>query len=205
MFLIGSGTGISSFSSDLFLQPFYVFELSSQKMFKNYFLKASAWQLCLMMVAPYAVYKFTDFGHNPIDWGFLLFYFLVVALGWVYSIGIAANEKLEPRLQMSSIGFRVAILVPFIYVPVFVYMFLIPLSQGEVAGPPRGFMFLHFGSIFAAAYSFWFAAKQFTTLIKNMETSFADYYPAFMGFWFSVIGVWFFQPKVTNLFNPDKG
>ncbi len=169
-------------------------------MFRRYFLTASPWQLCLLMATPYAVYKLTRFGHTPIEWGFLVLYFLAVALGWIYCVGISANERLAPEYQKSPHLFRVATVVPFVYVPLFLYLHVIPLTLGEIQRPNEGLIFLHFLTLFCAGYSVWYASKQFSTLRANRPVHFLNYYPVLMGFWFGFIGVWFLQPRIAALF-----
>lgn len=179
-------------------------KIPTNSMFIKYFLSAKPWQLCLMMVVPYAVYKFTSFGHNPIDWGFLMLYFLVVALGWIYSVGISANRKLEANFQISPTYFRVAMVVPFLYLGYFVFTFLSPLYQGLIQRPPQSMIVLHFIALFTIGYCIWYAAKQLVTLLNNEETNFIDYYPTFMGLWIGFIGVWFLQPKIIGEFNDSE-
>ena len=175
------------------------------KSIRNYFVNAEPWQLCLMMVAPYAVYKFTQFGHNnPYDWGVLVFYFLAVALGWIYSIGIESNEQLKEDFQLSSNIFSVAVITPFVCFAILLFFVIIPLSAGEISYPPRWAIFVNFSGIICFAYSVWFAAKQFSTVESGYQTTFIDYYPAFMSLWFGFIGVWFLQPKAqTTLGNQN--
>jgi len=170
----------------------------------NYFLQAHPWQHCLMMVAPYIIYKFSGFGQNPLDWGFLVFYFLAVVLGWLYSIGMTANEKLEAPFQMYSGFFRLAIVTPVICFLIFLFMVILPLSRGEMTSPPRWAIFVNFAAIMAFAYSVWFAAKQFVTYERRQETTFVDYYVTFMALWFGFIGVWYLQPKIRTILANKK-
>ncbi len=130
-------------------------------------------------------------------------YFLLIALGWLYSIGITANEKLAENLRMPPIYLRIAVVVPFVYIAFFVAAFLIPLYQGKINQPPQGLIIMHFVCLFAIVYCIWFSAKQFSTLREKRETSLNDYYPAFLGFWFGFIGVWFLQPKVREVFSQE--
>ncbi len=174
------------------------------KMIKKYFLNADAWQLSLLMVTPYLVYKFTQFGHNPVEWGFLVFYFLMVSIGWVHSVGSSANRELPEENQMPLLYFQLASLLPFFYLPVFVLWFLVPLSQGEIQQPPQWLIFVHFAALIAIVYCLWFTAKQFTTLREKQEASVVEYYPPFMGFWFGFIGAWFLQPQIKALFANTK-
>jgi hypothetical protein len=171
------------------------------KVFINYFLRAESWALCLMMVAPYLVYKFTTFGHNPVEWGFLVAYFLVVMLGWIYSIGNSANEKLQPELQLPGLLLKVAIAMPFASLAYFVLVILNPLYQGEMTRAPGWLIYLHFTNIAAFGFSIWFAAKQFVTLKLGQQIGFISYYPVFMALWFAPVGVWFLQSRVREVFS----
>ena len=167
----------------------------------EYFLRAAPWALCLMMVVPYAVYKLTGFGRTPLEWGFLVIYFLAVVIGWIYSVGSTANDRLPPEHRLNPLPFRVAASFPFVALVVFVVAVLLPLVRGQITHPPSWVIFVHFGAIFSLAYCYWFAARQFITLRRGTEITFIDYYPAFMGFWFCFIGVWFLQPKVQETFS----
>ena len=169
----------------------------------DYFLRAAPWALCLMMVAPYLVFKFTDFGQRPVEWGVLMLYFLAVALGWIFSVGSTANDRLDPANRLNPLPFRLAAGFPFVALAVFVVVVLLPLVRGQITHPPAWTIFMHFGAIFCMAYCFWFAARQFITCRLGRETSFIDYYPAFMGFWFCFIGVWFLQPRIRETLSQD--
>jgi hypothetical protein len=168
--------------------------------FTNYFINAVPWQLCLMMVAPYVVYKFSPFGHNPIEWGLLVLDFLLVILGWMYSIGTIANSRLSSSLRMPGWIFSVTTLFPFLGLFYFVSSVLIPLYQGELKSPPSWLIYLHFSVIFCIGFNIWYAAKQFITFKLNRATSFVDYYLVFMSLWFGFIGVWYLQPKIIRVF-----
>jgi hypothetical protein len=168
-------------------------------MFINFFLRASALQLCVLMVLPYLTYKITNFGASPYELGLLFAYFMVVYFGWLYSVGVSANRQLDPQLQISPMFIGVAAIVPFLYLPIFVFLYMVPLYQGQLQRPPQMMIVLHFISIFAGAYCIWYSAKQFTAVRMKSDTSFIDYYPAFMGFWFGFVGVWFLQPKIVEL------
>lgn len=174
------------------------------KTITSYFIKADAWQLCLMMVAPYGIYKLTDFGHSPTSRGVLMIYFLLVALGWIYSIGISSNNKLDTHLQINPVVFRTALILPFICLLVFIFLILIPLYRGEILYPPRWGIYINFAGIISFVYSIWYAAKQFSTLRLNRETVFIDYYAAFMALWFGFVGVWFLQPRVRRLLGTEQ-
>ena len=169
------------------------------KSITDYFINAEPWQLCLMMVAPYLVYKFSAFGHNPLEWGILVLYFLLVVLGWIYSVGVSANRKLPADLRLPESIFTITSALPILILVYFVFAVLQPLYQGELSRSPSWLVYLHFVAIFSFAFSIWFSAKQFMTFKLNQKASFTDYYAAFMSMWFGFIGVWYIQPKITRV------
>ena len=178
------------------------------KTFINYFVTSSALQLCILMVAPYMIYKFTSFGHNPMEWGLLVLYFLAVILGWMYSVGITANNRLNPELRLPATLFLVSTILPFVSVTYFIIGVLEPFYQGELEQAPDGLIYVHFLTFFCIGFNIWFAAKQFTTFRLNRKTSFVDYYLTFMCLRFGFVGVWYIQPKIVRVFarrdNPDR-
>ena len=177
---------------------------------RDFFVGAHAWQICLLLVAPYAVYKLTAFGHTPLEWGLLVSYFLLVMLGWLLSVGLGANARLDPGLRMPATVLAAVAVVPFVALAVFLFAGIIPVVRGEIPYPPQWMIYLNFLALLAVGYCVWFAARQFTRLRHARdgrvaaEVGFIDYYPAFMAFWFCVIGVWFMQPAIREYFtHPD--
>ena len=169
---------------------------------KDYFLGAHAWQICLMLVAPYVVFRLTPFGHTPVEWAVLVTYFLLVMLGWLVSVGIGANRALDENLRMPENWVLVAAAVPFVALYVFLFAGIMPVVRGEIPFPPRWMIYLNFLALLCIGVCVWFAARQFTRLRKSADVGFIDYYPAFMAFWFCIIGVWFMQPRIREQFGP---
>lgn len=170
---------------------------------QNYFCRAAPWQLCLLMVTPYLVYKFTAFGHHPLSFGALIGYFLGVVLGWIFTIGRVANRRLPVALRLPIAPFYLALAVPLFAVVIFVMAVLLPLARGTLSVFPPWLIYLHFSVVFAFGYCLWFAAKQLTTVALQRPCEFGDYYTMFLGLWFGFIGVWFVQPRVIALLGDE--
>ncbi len=170
----------------------------------KYFLRADPWQLFLLLIAPILVTQFTSFANTPGRFYFLVGYFLVIFLGWCYAVGNESNRRLPATLQINASLFKVALLMPLIYLAIFYFGFMLPLLAGDIQRPPVWIIPLHFVAIFSVLYVIWYTAKQFVTFEQNQTTSFIDYYPAFMGFWICFIGVWFLQPRVIARLSIDS-
>lgn len=169
------------------------------------FLRVKAWQLFVLMVVPLATFRFFGADLPPAYAGLMLFLFLVVASGWVFSVGLAANERLDSMLRMQTYIFKVCFVIPLLYLFLFYYFFVIPLGLGHLQRPPGWIVPLHFTAIGSIFYLLWFAAKQLVTMRENAEVSYAEYWLTFLGFWFGFVGVWFLQPKINAMFESSDG
>lgn len=176
--------------------------------FIRFFTASRAFPLFVLMVSPYAVFKFTPLGSTPVEWGFLVAYFLLVMLGWIYAIGMSANDRLAPELRLSPrlvMLARFALAVPFVCLAYFVAGVLNPLYAGELPRLPGWLIYVNFTALFSIFYCIWFAAREFTALRTGREPGFIDYYPTFMGMWFCFVGVWFLQQSVIEQFSGTHG
>lgn len=172
--------------------------------FVRFFTASRPLPLFILMVAPYGVFKMTDLGSTPAEWGFLVAYFLLVMLGWIYAIGMSANDRLAPEFRLSArliLLFRIALAVPFVCLAYFVTSVLNPLYSGELSHPPGWMIYVNFVALFSIFFCIWFAARQFSMLRLGREPGFIDYYPTFMALWFCFIGVWFVQKSVIEQFS----
>lgn len=167
------------------------------------FLNARAWQLFLLMVVPLATFRFFGANLPPAYAGLMLFLFLLVASGWVFSVGLAANEKVDPLLRMQTYVLKTCFAIPLVYLVIFYYFFIIPLGLGHLKRPPDWIVPLHFAAIASIFYLLWFAAKQLVTCEQGRETSYFEYWLPLLGFWFGFVGVWFLQPRVKTLLGDD--
>lgn len=169
------------------------------------FLRIKHWQLFMLMVIPLGTFILLRGALAPAYLGLMLFLFLVVASGWIFSVGLSANEKLDSTLRMQTVIFKISFAVPLLYMIVFYYFFVIPLELGHLQRPPEWIVPLHFASVAAIFYLLWFASKQFVTCQHNREVFYIEYWSVLLGFWFGFIGVWFLQPKVNRLFDTEHG
>ena len=164
------------------------------------FLNARNWQLFLMLATPLATFRLFADHLSVLQSGFMLFLFVGAMVGWLYSVGISANDRLPPELQINPRFFKFGLVAPLVYLLAVSAVILIPLAQGEADfRPPSWILPLHFAALAGFVYALWFTAKQFVTLQKGSRTSYIEYAFPLLGFWFGVIGVWFLQPRVNRL------
>ena len=167
----------------------------------RYFTSVPAWQLFVLLLLPYLVFKLTGFGHTPTTFCILWLYFLCMLLGWLYSVAETSNSRLDESLRLNIWWMRIAVIFPLIYLVIFVYGYIAPLSKGELARPPVWIMPMHFASIFCFMFAIWFTARQFVTHRENRPVQYVEYYGAFMGFWIFPIGIWFLQKQINEQLN----
>jgi len=153
----------------------------------NFFLKIKTWQLFVLLILPHLLVSF--FLNGSIDMrylGGLSLFMMLVILGWLYSVGVAANRKLPIKLQKT-------------------FSIFLPSMLEQPQEPPAWFFIMHLAAMFGIFYGLWFTAKQFVTLQKNSEVGFSEYIRTLFLFWFSPIGVWFLQPKINKLLSDSSG
>ena len=83
------------------------------------FLKIKHWQLFMLMGIPLGTFILLRGALAPAYLGLMLFLFLVVASGWVFSVGLSANDRLDTTLRMQTILFKISFVVPLLYMIVF--------------------------------------------------------------------------------------
>ncbi|WP_457668659.1 hypothetical protein [Thiolapillus sp.] len=126
-----------------------------------------------------------------------------ILLGWLYSIGIASNDKLSSALKKNTVLYKISYLIPFFYVVLLTLFFFPTIQNAGVHQPPVWLMPLNLASMFGMFYGLYFTAKQFTALKNGCSVKFIDYSGPFFLFWFFPIGVWFIQPKINELLGDE--
>ena len=165
----------------------------------KFFLKAKAWQLFLpfmgtMFLQPLFIGMFP----NPmIGFALSMAIFMLLLIGWLWSIGITANNRLPPHLKRSTNTYSIGLLFAWLYSCAFGFV----VSTSTVL--PTFIIPLHLASMFFMFYALWFTAKQFTTFQRQEAVTFFEFSGPFFMLWFFPIGVWFMQPKVNKLLGEE--
>jgi len=168
------------------------------------FLKAKAWQLFIVFLAPMSLPAFFFPTVTKALIGLVYFLWMLAVFGWIYSVGTACNRLLSKRLTRNPLLYNLSFIYLFAY-SVLCYLLLFnPVRSGQMTIFPSGLMPLPLIGMFLAFYAFWFTARQFSSWMKNAEVTFLEYSGVLFLFWFSPIGVWFVQPKINQLVKDDS-
>ena len=128
-------------------------------------------------------------------------FWMLILIGWLYSVGSAANAKLPGSLKKGTTLYMSGFAVAILYSTLLAVFFFpsVGIAPNQPAEPPVWLVPLHLLSMLGMFYGLWFTAKQFSALQKNEDVKFIDYSGPFFLFWFSPVGVWFLQPRINDL------
>jgi len=165
------------------------------------FLQAKSWQMFLLIFVPMILPTFMA----PLSSGLLVFQVTTIAwmfivVGWLYSVGIAANNKVPDELRRNPTLYRFGLMFAIIYMCAVQFFFIGSLEAGKPPEPPAWLIPAHLLSMFFLFYGLLFTAKQFTTCEQQKNAKFLEHSGPFFLFWFCPLGVWFLQPKINDLF-----
>ena len=168
----------------------------------QFFLSVKAWQLFVVFITPFIL----GFLVMPMAtssegiqtaikfFGVINFLWALIAFGWIFSIGVAANRGLNNELKRNDRVFKFGLLYALIYIFVF--------SQLMTRATPASFGLIvpfHLLAMAASFYGLWFASRQLVVLKEGRSVRFMDFSGPFFLMWFFPIGVWFVQPLVNEL------
>jgi hypothetical protein len=125
--------------------------------------------------------------------GFALFagltlLFIFGFLGWFWSMGSFLDSIVQPELRLGMKLFRVAVIYPMFYLPLFMAFFL------SLSVMPMLFVMifpLHLLAMSCMFYLLYFVSKSLVLAETSKAASFYDYAGPFFLLWFFPIGVWF--------------
>lgn len=123
--------------------------------------------------------------------------FMLGFLGWFWSMGTFLDSILQPALRLELRIFRLALIYPMIYIPIFMASF-ISLSVNPVMF--AAIFPFHLLAMSCMFYLLYFVSKSLVMVETNRAVSFYDYAGPFFLLWFFPIGVWFIQPRINRLY-----
>jgi hypothetical protein len=122
---------------------------------------------------------------------------MTVYMGWLLSIAVKANQKLEEPLKKSPRWMVLGLVYAASYL--IGALVLLPGSLEQARGVPGYIVPLHLLAMAAIFYALLFTGKSLVTLERNQASTFFEYSGPFFLLWFFPIGVWFVQPRVVKL------
>jgi hypothetical protein len=168
----------------------------------NYFLRMKHWELFLMFLIPTAMSQIFGLPFDALVVAAIGLFMLLVLSLWIYSIAIWCNSKLPEARQSSTLLFVVALVIPLVYVLMYLFFYM-PLLQtsGAPAKPPLWLLPMHMLSMLSLFYSFWFTSNKFKSLLDNEDSGFMIFSSTFFLLFISPLGLWIIQPSVNELFH----
>ena len=170
----------------------------------KFYLQLKAWQMFILLFAPMflpAIFINIDGPSIPFGIGWLVW--MVILIGWMYTIGIKSNSLLPAELKKNTILYTLGFITPLIYGVLVATLFFPTIQDGAAQKPPIWFVPLHLASMFGMFYGLYFTAKQFTALKTGRAVKFLDYSGPFFLLWFFPLGVWFIQPSINEVLGDE--
>lgn len=139
----------------------------------------------------------------------LIVLYVVVYLGWIYSVSIGLQSKIPENIVLKVSNFKILFYIPIIYYALFIVGFSLILTNITL-GTSENFMLtldnfvpflfpVHLFIIFCMLYIMYFAAKTYKIVELQREVKFSDFIGEFFLIWFFFVGVWILQPKINKI------
>lgn len=172
---------------------------------QNFFVRAKHWQVFLLVLGSLGVADGIDVWWQLPGKGGWQITFLPLFLStelcailyalWLGSLGSFLFNATSPELRLPTKLFRVAIVFPAVYFPLF-----------EIAAlnlsPVLFFVIfpLHAFASFCLLYALYFVSKSLVLAERRTPVEFPNYIGTLFLIWFFPIGVWFTQPRINQLY-----
>ena len=92
-----------------------------------------------------------------------LFLMLVLFL-WMYSVGAWCNRQLPESRRRSPLPFVAGLVVPIVYLLMYIFLHVPLLEDGPPAKPPLWMLPMHMLSLLGIFFGLWYAARQLKSL-----------------------------------------
>lgn len=188
----------------------------------NLILKIKPWPLFVLLAVPLSItlslsiieaFSSVDFSNpKPIDpqaiaiKGFfrrpLSAIYNIIALVWMYAVGVELQKKISPELQTDAKIFRIVILASITYSIVF--SVLLPLTMTTVSPEFLSLLIkIRVPFFLAIFYCYYFVSKVYKTILLQRKVSFSEHIGESFLVMFLPIGILMFQSKINSVAKGD--
>ncbi|MDH3536413.1 MAG: hypothetical protein OER87_11760 [Gammaproteobacteria bacterium] len=129
-----------------------------------------------------------------------LFLMLVLFL-WMYSVGAWCNRQLPESRRRSPLPFVAGLVVPIVYLLMYIFLHVPLLEDGPPAKPPLWMLPMHMLSLLGIFFGLWYAARQPKSLQQYEDADFMIFSSTFFLLFICPIGIWLIQPGVNELYS----
>jgi len=122
----------------------------------------------------------------------------LIALAWMYAVGVELQKKISPELQTDAKIFKIVVIATAAYYIVF--SVLLPLTMTNVT-PEFVSILIKIRTPFylATFYCYYFVAKVYKTILLQRKVSIGEHIGEFFLVMFLPIGVLMFQSKINSV------
>lgn len=139
--------------------------------------------------------------------------------GWIWSVGVGLQKYLPEGVTMKTGRLKIFLGIAITYFILFSFWIAYAFNYvaddvvqyqegGRQAPPDLSFLKwiaviipMHFFSMFAIFYSFYFNAKTLRSIELGRKAKTDDYLGQFFLFWFWFVGIWIMQPTINKIVN----
>jgi len=162
-----------------------------------FILKLRAWELFLLMMIPVLASFLISPETNPLILSLLNILFLIMIIGWLYSIGIVFNNMLCEELRKTDILFKINTVYSLTYIGT---LFLnIASLQTKMFDESSFTIVFSIYFIFSWFHCFYFASKALVMYEKDRNIDLENHSKEFFLLIVFAIGIWFLQPRINKL------
>jgi len=178
----------------------------------DFFLKAKAWQIFLLIVVvPFGfqstimVSIISSIETNPElifkVMPLLTIVFMGVFLLWFWSLGVGLNKRLPEEIQPKIRFFKFGIIYSAVYMLLFQALFIVFAAGGGKGGGYMAIIFpLHLFAMYCIFYALHFICKNLAIFEEQQTVKFSTFAGTFFLLWFFPIGIWFIQPRINKVY-----
>ena len=175
----------------------------------KFLLRLKHWQLFLLtwgVPILIDIYSFVDMTILFRLFPAMMFVFMVMVFGWIWTISTALHKKLPPGVNLNLRQFQLMFAIPIIYCLVILGWINFANftdqygEQDDLGGGVIVFIVvMHLISIAFILLGIRFAAKTLKSIELGRLAKFGDYAGEFFLIWFSPVGIWILQPRLNRL------
>jgi len=176
----------------------------------SYFVRAKAWQIMVVLLILFASFQYlygnfsVENNHiTVISIKLIIISFLVVFIGWLFSIGIFLNNKIENIIKPKMHMFYLAIIIQVMNYAFYMFYFFDRFIEDRNMQSIHFMMMQtsNFVAFFCMIYIMFFIAKNLVMAEENKIIKVSDYFKEFILLLFYAVGIWFIQPRINRIFN----
>lgn len=154
-----------------------------------------------MLALPTIMSLMFDIPMEPLVVAAIGLFMMLVLFGWMLSVGAWSNRQLPESRRRSPLPCAVGLLLPIVYLLMYIFLYIPLLQQGAPSKPPLWMLPMHMFSMVGIFYGIWYTARQLKSLQENEDADFMIFSSTFFLLFIFPLGIWLIQPNVNQLYS----